>query len=795
MLSVARGVFRVRGFAITAVLALALGIGLATAVLTVASALLVRRLPVADQDRVVAMSGESRDRRVANWPLTYADAREFADHARSISRAATYVFPGALQTIVDADGTIAQYNRAMVAGNFFDVMGARPLLGRALRPEDDMPGAASVLVLSYRAWQGRFGGSRDIVGRSVLMKANDVRFTIVGVMPQGLDFPSGVDAWSAERGTIPGGDLTNVQIDLLARLAPGATPATAAAELTALFARSAGRTRSLHGVAHTLPALVVGNVRPAVLAFVAAVCLLLLITCVNVANLLLVRGAARAKEIAVRSALGASRGRLVAQLLAESSLLAIAGGTLGGLVAAGSVRAFVALAPPGFPRVDELHVDASALALSLLVTTGAMLLFAVAPAFLTSAIDAVEVLHSGSRHGATRRFRHLADALVVGQVALSLVVLSAAALVTHSFINLERANLALESSHVLIAELSLRYPEYDTAPKQLAMVDNLLLAVAAMPGVRAVSPVVAPPFTAVAWDGVPRAEEQTADEARNNPTLNMELVAPSYFETFGIPILRGRAFNASDRRGASKVVTLSESAARAFWPGQNPLGHRIGNGDTSLMATVIGVVPDTRYRDLRVARATIYFALAQSEFPFAPTNLAIKAGGDPASVVPALRRVLSEMSPGVTLVRAIPFDSYLSGPLAQPRLDATLLLVFAFAAVLLSAVGLFGVLATAVRQRTREFGVRLALGATPAGLAGLVLGRAFVLAGTGVLAGLVMTAVTTRGLASLLFEVGPTDALTLVVVSLFVFGVSALASLVPARFSASVDPVVALRAE
>jgi putative ABC transport system permease protein len=795
MLGVARSVFRARGFAITAVLTLALGIGLATAVLTVANALLVRHLPIADEDRVVALSGESRDRRVTNWPLTYAEARDFGDHSRSLSRAATYVFPGALQTTVDADGAIAQYNRAMVSGNFFEVLGASPLLGRTLRPEDDVPGATPVLVLSYRAWQDRFGGARDIVGRSVLMKINDVRFTIVGVMPQGLAFPGGVDAWSAERGTIPGGDLTNVQMDLLGRLAPGATPASTAHELTALFARSTGRRQSSHGVARTLPTLVVGNVRPAVLAFVAAVSLLLLLTCINVANLLLVRGVTRAKEIAVRSALGASRTHLVARLLAESSLLALLGGTLGGLVAAASLRGFVALAPPGFPRVDELRVGASSFALSVLVTTGAMLLFAVAPAFLTSGVDAVEVLRAGSRHGASRRFRRLADALVVGQVALSLVVLSAAALVMRSLINLERANLALESSHVLIAELSLRYPEYDTAPKQLAMLDNLLPAIAAVPGVRAVSPVVAPPFSVVAWDGIPRAEEQTPEEAKNNPTLNIELVAPSYFETFGIPILQGRAFATEDRRGTTRVIVLSESAARAFWPGQNPLGRRMGNADTSLMGTVVGVVPDTRYRDLRVARPTIYFALAQSTFPFAPSQLAIRTASDPASVVPALRRVLSETSPGVSLVRAAPFDSYLAGPLAQPRLDATLLSVFAVAAMLLSAVGLFGVLATSVRQRTREIGVRLALGASPGGVAALVVRRALVIGGIGIAAGLAVVLPTSRLLDSLLFGVRANDVQTLMLVAGFVLAVAALAAIVPARFSARVDPVEALRAE
>jgi len=798
MVGSARGLRRSPGFAITAVSALGLGIGLATAVLTAANTLLVRRLPVAEQDRVVMLSGESRDRRVQNWPLSYADASEFAKRTRSLSRVASFVFPGALSVPVDVGGTMDRYGWALVSGDFFDLLGATPMLGRALRREDDVPGAPHVLLLSYHAWQDRFGGTPDIIGRTVLVPAYDMTFRIVGVMRQGLDFPRGVDAWSAERATVPGGDMANVQMDLVGRLAPTATAASAGDELSAFFAQSSGSKRLLLGEASPLSELSIGDVRAAIVAFAAAVGLLLLITCIDVANLLLVRGVGRAKEIAVRSALGASRARLVMHLLGESSLLAIGGGILGALVAAGALRVFVALAPPGFPRIDELHIDGAALALSALVTIGAMLLFAIAPAFLTTGVDAVEVLHSGHRHGDSRRVRRIADVLVTGQIVLSVVVLSAAALVARSLINLERADLALDSSRVLIAELSIRYrePAYDTVPKQLAAIERLVPAIAASPGVRAVSPVVAPPFSVVAWDGVPRREGQTVVDAKGNPVLNMELVAPSYFATFGIPILRGRAFTADDRPGATRVVMLSESAARSYWPGQNPIGRRLALGTAAdSFSTVVGIVPDTRYRDLRVARPTIYFALAQSAFPFVPTSLAISTTGDPTSIIQSLRRALRETTPGISIVRAAPFDSYTTGPLAQPRLDATLLLVFAGAALFLSAIGLFGVLATSVRQRTREIGVRLALGASPSGVASLVLRRALVIGGIGVVAGLTAVVWTNHWIASLLFGVSPTDTLTLAVVAAFVLAVAVLASLVPARLSASVDPIVALRAE
>lgn len=485
-------------------------------------------------------------------------------------------------------------------------------------------------------------------------------------------------------------------------------------------------------------------------------------------------------------------------LLAESSLLAVGSGVLGALVAAGALRVFVALSPPGFPRVDELHVDGAALALSAGVTIGATLLFAIAPAFLTAGVETIEVLRSGHRHGDSRRVRRISDVLVTGQIVLSVVVLSAAALVARSLINLERADLALDSSRVLIAELSVRYRDaaYDTVPKQLAAIERLLPAIAATPGVRAVTPVVAPPFSVVAWDGIPRAEGQTVLEAKQNPVLNMELVAPSYFPTFGIPILRGRAFTADDRRGATQVVMLSESAASRYWPGQDPIGRRLAMGSKpDSLSTVVGVVPDTRYRDLRVARPTIYFALAQSAFPFAPTSLAISTTGDPESIVPSLRRVLRETTPGISLIRAAPFTSFMAEPLAQPRLDATLLLVFAVAAVFLSAIGLFGVLATSVRQRTREIGVRLALGASPSSVASLVFRRALAIGGTGVAAGLTIVVWTNRWIASLLFGVRPTDVMTLLAVGVFVLVVAGVASLVPARLGASVDPIVALRAD
>jgi predicted permease len=793
-----RSLLRTPGFVLTACLTLAVGIGLSTAVFTVADALLLRRLPVLDQDRIVMLSGHTRDRQIENWPLGFENARQFADRSGAMSRLAYFGYEGAsAQTLRDGDQTTS-LQRALVSGAYFDVLGAEPLLGRPLTDGDDARGADPVAVLSHRAWQEQFGGTMDVLGRRITLHEAGVTYTVVGVMPRGLDYPRGVDFWATIVPSTTEEDLALLAYYPIGRLAPGTTPADAGNELTAFFHRDdapAGQP-DLEGTARTLPELVIGETRPAILAFSAASALLLLITCINVANLLLVRGLARMREIAVRSALGASRGRVVGQLLAENAILAVAGGALGLLLAAGAVRGFVAFAPPELPRVDEIQLSTPAMAAAIGITAFAMLLFGLAPAILTSRVELQHVLRSGARQSAGRRSRLASEGLVAVQVALAVLVLSAAGLIGRSLIALERAELSFDPSRLLIAELALRSDQYDTAPRQLAMLEQLLPAIRAIPGVRAVTPVVAVPFSGThGWDGRPTAEEQSAEEAVANPLLNMEVVAPSYFATIGVPIVRGRGFSESDRQGAPAVVVLSESAARHYWPGRNPIGERLTMGRGGNTVTVVGIVPDTRYRDLREARPSIYFPMRQSFFPFAPTNLVIRTERTHGLVVPALRRVLEESAPGVALASAAPFDEFLAKPLAQPRLNALLLAAFAAAAVILAAIGLFGVLSTMVRQRTREFGVRLALGATAARISRMVLRRGMIVAGIGVVAGLLGALIANRLLSALLFEVSPTDPATLGGIVVLLLAVAAMASLIPARSSTRIEPVTALKME
>lgn len=788
-----RSLSRSPGFVLTAILTLALGIGLATAVFTVADALLLRRLPVHDQDRLVVLWGEARDR-AFSYPLRLDDAREFARRARSLARLASFSYYGALSKPIRDGDEISRLSRALVSGEFFDVLGARPALGRALHATDDVSGAAPVAVLSYGAWQRRFGGDRAVLGRQLLTYDDGVAYTIVGVMPQGLDYPRGTDFWvPVVPSTIP------KDMYVIGRLAPGATATNARDELTAFFGRAGASPweRELRGVVHTLPRLVLGDTRPALTVFAAAAALLLLITCINVANLLLVRGLARVREIAVRSALGAGRGQIIRQLLTENALLAVAGGALGFAVAAGALQLFVAFAPAGVPRLDEIQLNATALAGAVGITGVAMLIFALAPAVITSRVELERVLRSDARQSAGRRSRLGTEALVAGQVALALLVLSAAGLIARSLIKLERAELSFESSRLLIGDLTLRYTQYDDPKKQLALLERLLAQLEAIPGVRAASPVVAVPFSGSGgWDGKPAAEGQSTEEWAANPMLNMEVVTPAYFETFGIPVTRGRRFTDQDREGAPAVVMVSQSAARHYWPGDDPIGKRLRMGPESERTfTVVGVVPDTRYRDLRDARPSIYFPLRQPFFRYVPMTLAIRTSGPPAELVPAIRRVIEEAAPGVALASAAPFEDFLDAPLAQPRLNALLLALFAGAAVTLAAIGLFGAMATMVRQRTREIGVRMALGASARELRRMVMRRGLTIAAMGLVAGLLGALLANRLLAAMLYDVTPTDPVTLTAVTGFLLGVAALASLIPAQATTRIDAMVASRTE
>lgn len=784
---------------VAAIATLALGIGTSTAVVTVAEALLLRPLPVVDEDRLAVLWGETPDGKFTNVPITLDELQPFQRQTRTLDEVAYHTFRGASAAAFRAADRVFQLRVALVSGNYFEVLGSRPALGRAFRPEDDTKGVAPVLVLSHRAWQQRFGGDSGIIGRSITLSTSGRSYQIAGVMPPGLEYPRGTEVWAplTAYSTAEGFfELASNELDLVARLTAGATRAQARSELTTFFAGlpAPGWRREARGVAHGFRDIVLGDAKPAMRVVLLAAAMLLLIACVNVANLLLVRSLGRVRELVVRAALGATRARIVRHQLRESAMLSVAGGMAGVVVAALVVKAFVSFAPAGLPRVGEISLNATALAAALVISLVTMLVSGLAPAVFASRVDAGDVLRSGVRQTASRRVRIVGELLVATQVALAVVALSSAGLVTRSLVNLHRTNLSFDPSQLLVAELAIRQDRYPDKPRQLDLFERLLRRLEALPDARSVTPVLSVPFIGAGGgiDGRMATPVQTPEERARNPVVNMEIIAPGYFRTLGTPILQGRAFSERDREGAPPVVIVSSATARAFWPNADPVGQRLG---TRGEFTVVGVVPDTRYRDLMTARPSVYFPLAQSFFPVIPTTILIRAR-DAARIAGAvLRQAVSEVDPEVVVSSVATLQDLLEGPRAQPRLNAMVLVLFAVAALSLAAIGLFSVMATMVRRRTHELGIRMALGATGGDVGRMVVMRGLAIALFGSLAGIAGARATGGLLSGLLFEVSATDAPTLLGVVVLVLAVAILASLIPARIGARLEPISALRVE
>ena len=604
----ARRLWRAPGFAMLATLTLALGIGLSTAVFTVANAVLLRRMPVADQDRLVLLWGESSDGKRSRIPLTLDEVRAFQRQSRSLQSVAFFAFRGAVPAPIRSNDNVFPIRIGLVSGNFFDVLGSRSAIGRTLHPDDDIPGAAPVVVLSHRAWEREFGGDPTVVGKAVTMIYTGRTYRIVGVMPVGVEYPQGTDIWAPLVAYGAAGGFLDVltgELNVLARLAPGASASQARSELTIFLAGESALAshRAARADVQSLPDVVLGDLRPAVLLVSLVAALLLFITCVNVANLLLLRALGRERELELRTALGASRGRIVTHLLGESCLLSIAGGVLGVILASAVTKLFVAVAPSGAPRIDEINIDGAAILAAVLITTAAMLISGLGPALFTSRPFSHGAERSGRRESIGRRSRRLAEALVSAQIALAVVTLATAGLVTRSLMKFERVDLSFDPRHLTVAMLAMNPDELSSAARQRTALELLLSNIQSIPGVRAVTPVSAMPFVGDGGgvDGRLSLPGQSHQERAGNPIENLEVAAPNYFATLGLPLLRGRAFSAEDRQGSPPVVVISSSLANHFWKGADPVGNRLS--DPPEQYTVVGVVPDARYRE-RTNRST-----------------------------------------------------------------------------------------------------------------------------------------------------------------------------------------------
>ncbi|HEX5436317.1 MAG TPA: ABC transporter permease [Gemmatimonadaceae bacterium] len=788
-----RGFRRTPTFAVTAVLILGLGIGMATAMFTVFHAVVLRQLPVLEPDRIVTL-WMYRDPTV-ELPLTATEVEALRRESRTMRDiAGTVHFGASVTSLREGDRTLVM-KQAAVTANFFDVLGAHPVLGRLLRPED-RDATSHVTVLSYRAWQQQFGGDPHVVGMRLTTTTEDQGVsTVVGVAPPGLDEPTGVDYWTAT----PAGSLPGVGFDIVARLAPGATPAAARAEFFSLVQRLDRQQQvSLHPAGasvRTLAQAVLGNARPILIVLTAAVALLLLIACVNVGNLLLLRAALRKREMVIRRALGASAGQIARLLLVESALLGLAGGVLGLISADILLHILLAAAPAELPRMDMIDLAGTPVGVAAAVTLLAVLIFGVLPALAAAHGNLASALRLDSRSGGeTRQRRRIRQWLVASQVALAVILLAGAGLLVRSLAYLDRIDLGYTSEHLSILELAIPFANYTSLAKFDAMYDELNRRLRAVPGVTAETPVLLPPFVgAQVWIVRPVLEGQSRTAADANPFVPLECGGPDYFRTFGIPILRGRGFTDDDDTHAPKVAVVSEAVARRFWQGEDPIGKhlRFAGADTS-MRTVVGVAGDVRFRRLRHATPTIYLPWRQS---YTLGYVALRTRGTLASVLPAVRRTVGNFGAQFGVGRALTMDDYLAGPLAQPRLSALLLSGFGIVALLLAAIGLYGVMATAVREQRRDMGIRLALGATPGHLRRQVIGNALVVTALGAVVGLGAALASSRLLASLLFEVSPSDPVTLLGVAVLLVAVGAAAAYLPARRATRVDPAQVLRAE
>ena len=792
-------------FAASVVVTLAVGIGAATAMFGVVNGVLLTRLPIHDQGRVMVLRKEQLVGNETLVPFSVGDLRNFAAQARTLETVAGAQYDGAWPATMRDGDRVLSPNTAVVSGNFFTTLGMRATFGRTLMESDDVVGGDAI-VISHALWLRAFGGDSAVVGRVIHGAGRGNAFRIVGVMPRGFAFPGNAEVWVPAVTVIPGAASNEGQwpYNLVGRMRAGVSAEQVRAELAAFLARKAyvpGEPRDVRASVRSIESLIVGDVKPALLALAGAVALLLGLANVNVANLFLVRGLGRRRELAVRAAIGAGGWRIAQLMATEAVVLATLGGLAGLAVAAWLLRLVVSLAPAELPRTDAIRVDLAVAAATGVMVVVSALAFSLWPAIAVSRQrDLHNVLRSGARTGAadvgSRRARSF---LVVAQVALAIVVLVGAGLLGRTLSVLQHLDMGFASDELSTVELSLPESITSSRPRLDAFYGAVTERLATMPGMSSATVVLVPPFSGRnGWDAFFTAEGQTARDAAANPALDFQPVLPSYFSTMGIPIRRGRGIAATDREGTALVAVVSRSFAERAWPRQDPIGKRFkfGHADApSPWTSVVGVVDDVRYRELTYPRPVVYVAWAQQTDKPPLSFVVARGAAGHALAARDVDRLVRELEPRVLVTSVATMRQRLTTSLARPRFDAMVLGVFAAVAFILAAVGVYGVIAALVRQRTPEIGIRLALGAQPGEVRWMVMRSGLGLAGAGVVAGLAASLAATRVLGAELYGVHPADPLTMSAASLALLVAAALACGVPARAASRVDPLTALKAE
>ncbi|HEX5437583.1 MAG TPA: ABC transporter permease [Gemmatimonadaceae bacterium] len=798
---------RARGFTVTAILTLTLGLGATTAIFSVVDGVLLQPLPLTEPDRVVHVYNGvyAGDIGGPQSALNFLDWRA-QNHSFAQMAAEAAVTANLTGGCASHSGACEpQRLRGMaVTANFFATLGAHPALGRLFAPGEDQPGAPRVTILSHGLWQSRFGADSDLVGRTIML--NGQRTTVVGVAQPGMPLPDQAEVWIPL--VFSPTDLTepargNYVLTVFARLKPGVAVTTAQRDVAAISERLIHRyptenptlTRPIRLV--DLRTDVVGDVRTPLFVLLGAVTLVLLIACANVANLLLLRATGRGTEIAVRTALGASRWRIVRQLLTESVALSTVAGALGTLLAWCSVRVLIALGPASIPRLDDVHLDARVLAFTAAMVALTGVGFGLAPALAATRSSLAESLREGARgaRGSAGNPR-LKSALVVAEFAFSLMLLAGAGLLIKSFHRLMTVDLGFRPAHVMTFTLDLPSTAYPTDDAIRTFVSATTNRLQQLPGVQSAALAFG-----MAEKGV--GNDFTIDGRAATPSAPLIAFMPSvtsgFVRAMRIPLIAGRVFTPADRHGSAPVAMLNQAAATRFFAGESPVGHtlRIDGLDDSLAPPrqIVGVVGDTRTMlgPTEPAPPQIYVPLEQS--PARYLIAVIRTAGAPASVMPAARAAVHDVDPTLPISHAWTMDQRTAQFVRQPRFYMLLLGLFASVALVLAAVGIYGVMSYAVTQRQHELGIRVALGATPGGLLRRVIAQGAALSAIGLVAGLAAAAGLSHLIASLLFEVTPTDIATYVTVSVLLTIIALLACIIPARRAARVDPAIALRGE
>ncbi|HEX8633081.1 MAG TPA: ABC transporter permease [Pyrinomonadaceae bacterium] len=792
------------GFTIVAVIALALGIGANSAIFSVVNTVLLRPLPYPDPDRLVMVW---EDRTKGGFPRDTPAAGNYTDW-----RDQNQVFEGmaaiaSLSFNLTGMGEPERIEGKRVSAGLFPLLGVEPQLGRTFLPEEDQPGANRVVVLSHGLWQRRFGSEASIIGKP--LNLNGESYTVVGVMPSHFHFPAREDelwvpiAFTQQEAANRGRHFLQV----IARTKPGVSLPQAQAEMNIIGARLQQQypnTNTNVGVAVVpLHEHMVGDIKAALLVLLGAVGFVLLIACANVANLLLARAAVRQKEITIRVALGASRLRLIRQFLTESILLAALGGAFGLLLSVWGVGVLKTFIPQNIAQAAAITIDGKVLGFTLLVSLLTGLIFGLAPATQTSSFNLNETLKEGGRDSvAGSRGNRLRGLLVIAEVAVSLILLIGAGLLINSFLRLRNVDPGFRADNLLTMQVVLPELKYPDHARRSAFYTELINRIEALPGVKAAAVANWIPLVRQG-DSIGFSIEGRPDPAPGTgqrPSVVTRVVNANYFQTMGIQLLQGRGFNQQDRVDAPAVAVINETMARRFWPGEDPIGKRITPGavdspDPDDWLTIVAVTKDVRQFELVAdPKPQMYLSYEQAGF-FAPRHLIVSTSVEPLSLAAAVRKTVWEIDKDQPVSNIRTMEDVLSESIARQRFSMLLLGIFAVVALVLAAVGIYGVMAYTVAQRTHEIGIRMALGAQRSDVLKLTVGGGLKLVLIGVALGLTVAFILTRVMSSLLFGVSATDPATFIIISLVLVSVAALASYIPARRATKIDPMVALRYE